>query len=670
MARKPFKIVNDLDLAGNKLIDVSEIYRGSYQADDADLRLLIYAGSDVPAGLPDGGHLYLNAGVGESTATHGLVRLQVGNATPTTPSTATAYFQIAGTGITILDTKNAEYTIATGTAATKITSTVNTTNNTTGALQVAGGVYVAADLRIGGGDLISDTATFNLLTTTATTVNAFTAATSVLIGLSGTSTVDIQGTTVSNSTTSGALVVRGGVGITGAVFTNSNITLAGDLVVNGGDITSTSTTFNLLNDTVTTINFGSAATVLQIGKVDAATVINLNATLDASSSTVAGVVIDSGVAIAKKLYVGTDLNVTGDIYITGGDIVAVTTTTMNLVNTVATTVNAFGAAAALIMGAATGYTRINNALIELGPTSGTTTLRTTTGSTQIDLFNTVATTVNAFGLATTITLGAISGTITIRNPTVELGYTGTTTTLRTVTGSTTADVFNTVATTVNAFGAATTINIAHTGTPVAGSAKFFNLLTFGATTLGDNIADVITLTGTVTNAGIRIRDADSSHAFILSGATNGIAADTTLNLPTTSTRTLTVGLRADGLVDMKSIMAGVGSTALVPSGGGILYSDANGFQILSGIAAGGKVLVSGADNGAPAWSAGSFSVASDQSFNLALGAITLTNGNSGCFYINHSNRYLKLPARNCNWGYSICQWSWYLYKISGGRGYW
>jgi hypothetical protein len=50
--------------------------------------------------------------------------------------------------------------------------------------------------------------------------------------------------------------------------------LAGDLTVNGGDITSTATTFNLLNATVTTLNIGGAATALAVGAATGYTQIN------------------------------------------------------------------------------------------------------------------------------------------------------------------------------------------------------------------------------------------------------------------------------------------------------------------------------------------------------------------------------------------------------------
>lgn len=53
--------------------------------------------------------------------------------------------------------------------------------------------------------------------------------------------------------------------ISGSTITGSNITLNGDLAVNGGDITTTATTFNLVTDTATTINIGGAATNITLG---------------------------------------------------------------------------------------------------------------------------------------------------------------------------------------------------------------------------------------------------------------------------------------------------------------------------------------------------------------------------------------------------------------------
>jgi hypothetical protein len=75
-----------------------------------------------------------------------------------------------------------------------------------------------------------------------------------------------------------------------------------------------------------------------------------------------------------------------------------------------------------------------------------------TPSTTFALVNTTVTTVNFAGAATTLNIGAATGTATFSNPTLA-------------TAATTLTLFNTTATTVNFAGAATTLNIgAATGT--------------------------------------------------------------------------------------------------------------------------------------------------------------------------------------------------------------
>jgi len=113
-----------------------------------------------------------------------------------------------------------------------------------------------------------------------------------------------------------------------------------DLLVNGGDITSTATTFNLLNDTVTTLNIGGAATSIVVGDV--------NGTLILNSSTIRGA-----------------------------------STTQNLFDSVATTVNFAGAATTIDIGSASGTTTINHALTVKGSSAlgdGAADVHTVTGS--------------------------------------------------------------------------------------------------------------------------------------------------------------------------------------------------------------------------------------------------------------------------------------------------
>ena len=99
------------------------------------------------------------------------------------------------------------------------------------------------------------------------------------------------------TTTGGDLFVDDGLSVGGAA------TIGGDLDVNGGDIKTDQTTFNLLNSTVTILNLGGDATTIEIGKNDATGVISINATKDSTSTTTGALVVDGGVGIAKRLTV-------------------------------------------------------------------------------------------------------------------------------------------------------------------------------------------------------------------------------------------------------------------------------------------------------------------------------------------------------------------------------
>ena len=150
-----------------------------------------------------------------------------------------------------------------------------------------------------------------------------------------------------------------------------------------------------------------------------------------------------------------NVDIDNDLNIDGGDITT-NATTFNLLETNATTVNAFGAATAIDVGANTGTFTLNNP--------------TLVGSqTTQNVFNSTATTVNAFGAASTLNIGAAAGTTTLRSGTL-------------VGTETTQNVFNATATTVNAFGAATALNIGNAATEV----DFGDLRILGSTIYSDN----------------------------------------------------------------------------------------------------------------------------------------------------------------------------------------
>jgi len=177
------------------------------------------------------------------------------------------------------------------------------------------------------------------------------------------------------------------------------------------------------------------------------------------------------------------------------------------------------------------------------------------GTATQNIFNTVTTTANIIGAATTITMGAASGTATIRNTTVALSG-------GTVTGAATQNVFNTTSTTVNFAGAATTMAIGGTPTTsvthsysanatASATTKTINFGTAGASGSTTNInigsavagsASVITAQGRVV-WGVPVRT--STSAPIMQVIT---PADTTLTLSTESILTQIGGTSAQATV--------------------------------------------------------------------------------------------------------------------------
>ena len=119
---------------------------------------------------------------------------------------------------------------------------------------------------------------------------------------------------------SGVTTLASDGGITtagGKFFAKSDASIGGDLDVNGGDIKTNQTTFNLLNSTVATLNLGGDATSIEIGKDDSNGVISINATKDSTSSTTGALVVDGGAGIAKTLNVGGSVSVGNTLVLDG-----------------------------------------------------------------------------------------------------------------------------------------------------------------------------------------------------------------------------------------------------------------------------------------------------------------------------------------------------------------
>lgn len=241
---------------------------------------------------------------------------------------------------------------------------IDTTNGSELITFGTGNVDFDNDVNIDGGDLTTNQSSFNLLNTTATTINAFGAATAINIGASGAHTTTLgSGTLVGTETTQNVFNATATTVNAFGAGTDINIGASGTGATTFGNDTvdGTETTQNVFNTTATTVNAFGAASTLAMG---------------ANSGTM---------TIGNPTVVGTQAN-------------------QNLYNTTATTVNAFGAATTIDIGAATGTTSINNNLdvdLDLNVDGGD----ITTNQTSFNLLNTTATTVNAFGAATTVNLG-------------------------------------------------------------------------------------------------------------------------------------------------------------------------------------------------------------------------------------------------------------------------
>jgi len=71
-------------------------------------------------------------------------------------------------------------------------------------------------------------------------------------------------------------------------------TITGDLAVNGGNLTTTSTTVNFVNDNATTLNIGGAATTVSIAATTGTTTINNNLVVTGTDNDIAGTLNLSG----------------------------------------------------------------------------------------------------------------------------------------------------------------------------------------------------------------------------------------------------------------------------------------------------------------------------------------------------------------------------------------
>ena len=113
-------------------------------------------------------------------------------------------------------------------------------------------------------------------TLSSATVSDLTATRIVLVGTSG-SLEDDSSLTFSDAT--GLVVANSGINITGVSTFSTDVVINGDLQVNGGDVTSTTASLNLFNTTVTTANVLGLANNVLFGATTGITTVRNNLTV-------------------------------------------------------------------------------------------------------------------------------------------------------------------------------------------------------------------------------------------------------------------------------------------------------------------------------------------------------------------------------------------------------
>jgi hypothetical protein len=151
-----------------------------------------------------------------------------------------------------------------------ITNATASTGTSTGALKVTGGVGITGALYVGGaGNFVS-------------TLSVSSTATMAAINASGVLTVTNH--TNSTSTTTGALIVQGGVGITGALYAGSTINVAGTATM---------------------------------AAINASGVVTISNHTDSTSENTGALQVQGGLGVTGNAYIKGDAHILGNLYVEG-----------------------------------------------------------------------------------------------------------------------------------------------------------------------------------------------------------------------------------------------------------------------------------------------------------------------------------------------------------------
>ena len=198
-------------------------------------------------------------------------------------------------------------------------STLNITNDSTvgGNETVKGNSTVNGKSSIGGNLTLTGTLNGNTFNSTSLvfsgsspSIYPTTAGSQISLNASGTGAINIG-----NSSTGDIYLGGGSTSGTYCLITNSNaslncggdITTGSNLHVNGGTLATGATTFNLLPDTATTINFGGGATTLSIGSSTGTTTVNNALTITGAATLSSALSVTGSSTLTGALTVNNNL---------------------------------------------------------------------------------------------------------------------------------------------------------------------------------------------------------------------------------------------------------------------------------------------------------------------------------------------------------------------------
>ncbi len=273
-----------------------------------------------------------------------------------------------------------------------------------GVKSVDGLTYISAELNPGDSD---DTLRFYTANGASSVLSASLTSTLFRIG-SGVATTQIDATTASTSSTTGALTVAGGVGIAGDLYLGGALNVTGAVAYTGGATFNSNLTL-VGSDTAGTEFFrvqnGSTVTKFQVDSASGNTTISGTLGVTGATTLSSTLGVTGATTLSSTLAVTGDTTLTGDLAVNGGDLTT-TATTFNLLNATATTLNFAGAATALTIGATTGTATIRNATVAItnnatvGGTLGVTGNTTLSGTLGVTGATTLSSTLAVTGIST------------------------------------------------------------------------------------------------------------------------------------------------------------------------------------------------------------------------------------------------------------------------------